>query len=759
MVHPPLPKLGSHHVVEIPIRARHRVSDLRAGRDPHHGARSKRNEAGAIRPGTYAVVDHIARDEKIAFDTLTGHAHALYRQRFDVSPGSPEAMAREALAARSVELGLHEMPGALVLEEVVESTGAFHVRFRQAVGDVPVFRGDVVVSISKRTPRAGSILSNVRFDAPRSLAVPVVSGDEALSIGRRYLELVGQAIGSESAGLSIYKDRLAWLASLPNMEPLGDWLVVVDAVSGDVVKAWDQALYVDGSGVAFDPDPLTTAEANYGEGGFVDNGDADSDDLNGERFPVTLPDITFTGGLYRLEGPHCKLVDFEAPYDGTAGEPDPDDFFYTRSQQGFEDVVVYHHIDKNQRYIQALGFDNIQNTPIECDPHGLNGQDNSHYIPSQNRLAWGEGCVDDAEDVDVVLHEYGHAIQHGTVTGWGGGEEGAMGEGFGDYWAGSYSRDVSEFHWNWVFNWDGHNVCWGGRYLDREWYYPDNIIGQVHHDGEIWSAALMKIWQEIGRVTTDHLILASHFYLGTYATMIDGAEAVVQADLDNNDGLNMDTLVEWFVHRGFFEREDWPLPVLAHSPLGDQGSTGPFTIIVFVQSDDPIAEVRLAYGIDGEATGGVVMTNIGLGRYEAVIPDQGDGLVQYYIAARTTTGFLATHPRPAPTDWHTFNAGTVGMERVDGARVTRLETAFPNPSSPATTVRFVLTEGGPVTLRVYDAAGREVRTLRDEPLSAGTFEISWDGKDASGRSVSSGVYVIRMESVGLRFAERLVLVK
>jgi hypothetical protein len=40
-----------------------------------------------------------------------------------------------------------------------------------------------------------------------------------------------------------------------------------------------------------------------------------------------------------------------------------------------------------------------------------------------DRLAFGEGGVDDAEDVDVVLHEYGHAIQHDTVPGWGGRHE------------------------------------------------------------------------------------------------------------------------------------------------------------------------------------------------------------------------------------------------------------------------------------------------------------------------------------------------
>ena len=90
--------------------------------------------------------------------------------------------------------------------------------------------------------------------------------------------------------------------------------------------------------------------------------------------------------------------------------------------------------------MQSLGFTTIQNGSIRVDPHGLSGADNSHYIGSlANYIAFGEGGVDDAEDADVIWHEYGHAIIHSQVTNWNGGETGAMGEGFGDYFAASYS--------------------------------------------------------------------------------------------------------------------------------------------------------------------------------------------------------------------------------------------------------------------------------------------------------------------------------
>ncbi|MEZ4916786.1 MAG: hypothetical protein R2836_07345 [Chitinophagales bacterium] len=50
---------------------------------------------------------------------------------------------------------------------------------------------------------------------------------------------------------------------------------------------------------------------------------------------------------------------------------------------------------------------------ISVDTHGNNGADNSFFSPATPlRLIFGEGGVDDAEDADVIIHEYGHAISH-----------------------------------------------------------------------------------------------------------------------------------------------------------------------------------------------------------------------------------------------------------------------------------------------------------------------------------------------------------
>jgi len=77
-----------------------------------------------------------------------------------------------------------------------------------------------------------------------------------------------------------------------------------------------------------------------------------------------------------------------------------------------------------------------------------------------------------------------------------------------------------------------------------------------------------------------------------------------------------------------------------------------------------------------------------------------------------------------------------------------LEDAFPNPFAGTTSIAFDLPRAAPVTLTVYDAAGRCVRTLIDGQRPAGRHELGWDGRSASGRALSSGVYFLRLTHPG-----------
>ncbi len=84
---------------------------------------------------------------------------------------------------------------------------------------------------------------------------------------------------------------------------------------------------------------------------------------------------------------------------------------------------------------------------------------------------------------------------------------------------------------------------------------------------------------------------------------------------------------------------------------------------------------------------------------------------------------------------------------------------YPNPFNPATRLSYALPEGGHVTVKVFDLLGREVRTLVDELKGAGTYDASWDGKDANGLGVTTGIYIVRMTSGEFTASRKAVLMQ
>ena len=92
-------------------------------------------------------------------------------------------------------------------------------------------------------------------------------------------------------------------------------------------------------------------------------------------------------------------------------------------------------------------------------------------------------------------------------------------------------------------------------------------------------------------------------------------------------------------------------------------------------------------------------------------------------------------------------------------RITLLEQNYPNPFNPSTTIRFALAAPGDVSLRIYDASGRAVRTLVEGKRGAAVHEVTWDGSDDGGRQVASGVYFCRLKAGDLIRTNKMILAR
>jgi hypothetical protein len=109
----------------------------------------------------------------------------------------------------------------------------------------------------------------------------------------------------------------------------------------------------------------------------------------------------------------------------------------------------------------------------------------------------------------------------------------------------------------------------------------------------------------------------------------------------------------------------------------------------------------------------------------------------------------------------TFLGGTYNPPTGAGPVVANhLAQNYPNPFNPQTTIAFSLKARGRVVIAIYNVAGQLVKTILDETRAAGSYtDMRWDGTDASGQSVASGVYLCRLQTTSFADTKKMVLLK
>lgn len=466
------------------------------------------------------------------------------------SPGlraaGPEALARGFLRQHHQALGLSDRDQDLVLGPVRPNLLGTTLRFQRHHLGVPVVPGDVVVHLDD----AGRVrwVDNESRDLPLPREAPSwLSLDAAVAAAEAHLRPRGtlrvpvraRQVLSTRSGKALPRVEVLIAAS----EPLGDWLYEISP-GGEVLSRRNLLQFAHGH--VFRPNPVV-AEGNPG---LQDQDDSAAAVPASAYSRVELPGLDGSGFL---TGTFADT----SPGSDRAHEPDGA-FVYDRSDPRFEEVMVYYHLDFAQRYFQSLGFDNVNNRVQAVDAHGI-PQDNSFYSPATKQLTFGTGGVDDAEDAEIIWHEYGHSTQDDQVPGWGsGGHARAMGEAFGDYLGAAVSERMNGFQTACIGDWDGVAYSQDDppclRRVDGTKHFPEDLEGQYHADGEIWSAALWEIHTAAAeKDDIVRLVLAHHFLLPAGATMPEAAEALLQADQQLYGGRYAASIKSSMVGRGILE--------------------------------------------------------------------------------------------------------------------------------------------------------------------------------------------------------------
>ncbi len=287
----------------------------------------------------------------------------------------------------------------------------------------------------------------------------------------------------------------------------------------------------------FKPDPLTSSGVSYGKNGtYMNFNDSDYALLDDQRASVSFP-ATLDIDTFRLANKYCIIVDHLPPANAPSVSKNPD-FTFMRGQAGFKDAMVMYHIYNYQQYLQSIGFNNAVNWQLQVDPFS-GFVDNSYFLPqaTDTTINFGIGGVPDAEDADVIVHEYTHAVRFSLNPAWPvGADRWAVEEGTCDLMAALYSHVYSSYNWRWFYNWDGHNEFWNGRdgntinaALGRMKVYSD-VIGDRYYDAEVWSSCLLDIDEVVGRDVVTTLMLTAVYSLTPNTTMPEAAQLFMQAD-------------------------------------------------------------------------------------------------------------------------------------------------------------------------------------------------------------------------------------
>ena len=302
----------------------------------------------------------------------------------------------------------------------------------------------------------------------------------------------------------------------------------------------------------FFPNPVQSLQ----DESLTDNKDADffSADpfLRTAYKPVTLTDLDGSG---TLTGTYAKVISET----GTPAQRSADGFVYTRDDDRFEQVMGYYWVTQAQRYLQSLKLQGPANARQQLLRINQYGGDNSFYREGSSKLTitLGKGGVDDAEDGEVIVHEYGHAVQDDQVPGFGSSlEAGSIGEAFGDYLAVEVSNAVTgnTFQQPCVADWDSTSYTAGPvhclRRIDGTKHYPEDVVGEVHAEGEMWSAALWSARQAIGdAATADRAIVNAQFGFTPDISFRDAALKTIAAAGSNTKAAN--AFRKAFTDRGF----------------------------------------------------------------------------------------------------------------------------------------------------------------------------------------------------------------
>jgi hypothetical protein len=281
-------------------------------------------------------------------------------------------------------------------------------------------------------------------------------------------------------------------------------------------------------------------------------------------------------------------------------------------------------------------------------------------------------------------------------------------------------------------------VLWDDQYLYVGFHFedPDAWATITTEDGSLWNEEVAEVFidpEGLGHTYYEHeinpvntkvdlfVVNAGQARNGVYKVWKDWdfSSLLKQAVFVKGDGLREGTADEyWSVEVAFPFEDIWTAPRVPH--IGDMWRMGFY---------------RIERGKSGNTAGD--------DWYAALSP----GLrASFHSPWRFAKVYFVDH-------LDSVHSETAKPEPVI------LSGNYPNPFNPATTIEFTIPQSGKTTLVIYNTAGQKIRELLSDSLTQGTYRVLWDGRDDSGRVVSSGTYLYRIGMDTFRSSGKMEIMK
>jgi len=320
------------------------------------------------------------------------------------------------------------------------------------------------------------------------------------------------------------KDGLlnSYLVKIQSRNPMGDFVVVVDADSSDVVYCDNMLAFYQGEGKVFPTNPL--------------------------KSNPTIVNINNIRNEHTLYG---NWVNVKNEDNDNAYEED-DSFIYALQNTHFDEVGTYYYINSIHDYFKnTFGYDGLDKSMKATVHYGTN-YDNAFFSPWGQYFCFGDGSRfnDLAREASVTYHEYTHAVSY-EIAGLGtSGEAGAINEALSDYFGNSLTDDPNIGEW--VVAKMGRDYL---RSCINDTHYPEDVQNECHADSLMFSAPLWEMREALGKEVTDYLAHNMRYHINSRSTFADGLAALLLVDEEKYGGVHKNRIIRIFANRGITEND------------------------------------------------------------------------------------------------------------------------------------------------------------------------------------------------------------